>query len=158
MHAHLVEMSGSNAFTQAQMPKNKKNSQIVNSNLKFNRDFCLIVTPWNGFESVHGFSYEFRNIQCLQYSATQNSCSSIQHQIILIFPHLNNTTITYSFPLPTITCYFLHSSPGAYGIKAPASLKTVQDSQNNSFDDRSHPFYMEPKSYNPNDSMQINYL
>ena len=29
------------------------------------------VTPRNGFELVHGFSYEFRNIQCLHYSTTQ---------------------------------------------------------------------------------------
>jgi hypothetical protein len=54
------------------------------------------VTLQNGFELVHGFSYEFRNIQCLQYSATQNSCSSIHHQINLIFPHPNNTTITHT--------------------------------------------------------------
>ena len=39
------------------------------------------VTPQIGFKLVHGFSYEFRNIQCLQYSATQNSCSPIYHQI-----------------------------------------------------------------------------
>jgi hypothetical protein len=82
--------------------------------------FPVDVTPRNGFELVHGFSYEFRNIQCLHYSATPISCSPIHHQISLIFPHLNNTTITHSFPQSTITCYFIHSSPGACGIKAHA--------------------------------------
>ena len=49
-----------------------------------------------------------------------NSCSPIHHQISVIFLHPNNTTITHSFPQPTITCHFLHYSPGACGTKAHA--------------------------------------
>jgi len=84
------------------------------------------VTPRNGFELVHGFSYEFRNIQCLQYSVTQNSCSPIHHQINLIFQHSHNITTPHSFPLPTIICYFLYSVPGAHGLKAQSSLETYK--------------------------------
>ena len=43
---------------------------------------------------------------------------------------------THSFPLPTIICYFLHSSPRAHGLKAQEFLEAVQVhgqySQNNS--------------------------
>jgi hypothetical protein len=109
---------------------------------------------------VHGFSCEFRNIQCLHYSATPISCSPIHHQISLIFPHPNNTTITHSFPQSTITCYFLHSSPGACGIKAHAPWRQCkthgQYSKNNSFDDRSLPFHMEHKSHATDDSESHN--
>jgi len=118
--------------------------------------FPVDVTPRNGFELVHGFSYEFRNIQCLQYSVTQNSCSPIHHQINLIFQHSHNITTPHSFPLPTIICYFLYSVPGAHGLKAQSSLETYkphgQYSQNNSIDDRSSPFHMEHKSYVTDDS------
>src|ERR1700723_177995 len=93
------------------------------------------VTPRNGFELGHGFSYEFRNIQCLQYLATQNSCSPIHHQINLISQHSHNLTTPHSFPLPTIICYFLYSVPGAHGLKAQSSL-----------------FHMEHKSYVTDDS------
>jgi hypothetical protein len=109
---------------------------------------------------VHGFSYEFRNIQCLQYSATQNSCSPIHHQINLISQHSYNITTPHSFPLPTIICYFLYSVPGAHGLKAQSSLETYkthgQYSQNNSVDDRSSPFHMEHKSYVTDDSESHN--
>ena len=84
------------------------------------------------------------------------SCSPIHHQISLLFPHPNNTTFTHSFSKPTITCRFIHSSPGACGIKAQAPWRQCkthgQYSQNNSFDDRSSPFHMELKSYGPDDS------
>jgi len=122
--------------------------------------FPVDVTPRNGFELVHGFSYEFRNIQCLQYSATQNSCSPIHHQINLISQHSYNITTPHSFPLPTIICYFLYSIPGAHGLKAQSSLETYkthgQYSQNNSVDDRSSPFHMEHKSYVTDDSESHN--
>ena len=107
--------------------------------------FPVDVTPRNGFELVHGFSYEFRNIQCLHYSATPISCSPIHHQISLIFSHPNNTTSPHSFPLSTIICYFPYSFPEAHGIQAHHSLETYkthgQYSQNNSIDDRSYSFH-----------------
>jgi len=37
-------MLGSSTYARAQMPKNKQNSQIVNSNLKFDGDFHLVLT------------------------------------------------------------------------------------------------------------------
>jgi hypothetical protein len=106
--------------------------------------FPVDVTPRNGFELVHGFSYEFRNIQCLQYSATQNSCSLIHHQIISISHHSHNTTTPHSFHLSRIICYFLYSFPGAHGTQAQHPLETYkthgQCSQNISINYRSLSF------------------
>jgi len=90
------------------------------------------VTLQNGIKWVHGFSYQFRNIQCLQYSATQNSCSFIYHQIISISPHSHNITTPHSFPLPTIICYFLYSISGAHGIQAQYPLETYKTHGKNS--------------------------
>jgi len=43
-HTCSFKMVGSSAYTQAQTLKNKQNSQIVNSNLKLDRDFHLWLT------------------------------------------------------------------------------------------------------------------
>jgi hypothetical protein len=73
--------------------------------------FPVDVTPRNGFELVHGFSYEFRNIQCLHYSATQihvpqfiiksfyySFIPTIQHSHIH-FPSQQSHAISYTLPL-----------------------------------------------------------
>jgi hypothetical protein len=127
--------------------------------------FPVDVTPRNGFELVQGFSYEFRNIQCLQYSATQNSCPLIHHQIISISLHSHKTTTPHSFHMSTSICYFLYSFPRAHGTQAPTFLEIYkthgQNSQNNSVDDRSLSLYCNnltlfPHSHTP--PFPTNYL
>jgi hypothetical protein len=76
------------------------------------------------------------------------------------FSHPKNTTITHSFQLPTIICYFLHSFPRAHGLRHSLPWRQYkthgQYSQNNSFDDRSLPFHMEHKSHATDDSESHN--
>ena len=109
---------------------------------------------------MHGFSYEFRNIYCLQHSATQDSCSSFHHQIISIFSHSNNTTTPHSFPLLPIICYFLtlplEHMEQRHKISWRQCKTHGQYSINNSIGDRSPPFHMESQSYGMNDSESHN--
>ena len=83
--------------------------------------------------------------------------SSSNHFNISSFLQQNKFTL---IPLATNYLLFPHSTPGAHGIKAQEFLEAVQAhgqySQNNSKDDGSLQFHMEPKSYGMNDSESHN--